>query len=76
MTAQTVITIAAVVAWLALGSAIGFIFYRLGRRDGLEEKTWLADLPPVALADPNLTALDLRDTTDNLIYQARHAAAN
>lgn len=49
--------------------------YRVGRRDGLEEKTWLTGLPPVELAEPHLTALDPSDTTDRLILEARMTEA-
>lgn len=69
----------AAAAALTTGGIIGLILsvaafiavYRLGRRDGLEEKAWLEELPPVPLAEANLTALDIRDTTDRLILEAR-----
>lgn len=58
---------------MILGAAAG---YRFGRRDGLEESSWVRDLPPVPLPDecdclPPLAPLDPADPIDRLILEAR-----
>ncbi len=53
---------------LILGGAAG---YRFGRRDGLEERPRLQDLPPVGLDMPPLAPLDPADPVDRLILEAR-----
>lgn len=63
---------ALVVCCVLFPAAAAWWAYRVGVRDGLEEKTWLEELPPVELAEPNLIALDTEnDTVDKLIYLAR-----
>ena len=54
-----------------LAAAAAAIAYHVGRRDGLEEKGWLDELPPVELGEQPLAPLDLSDTTDRLIHEAR-----
>lgn len=63
--------LAGLVIVTAAAAVAAAVSYRLGKRDGLEEKTWLDELPPVELAEPLLTPLDLTDTTDRLIHEAR-----
>lgn len=63
--------ILAAVAVLGGLAGVAISFYRLGRRDGLEEKSWLDELPPVELGEQPLAPLDLSDPVDRLIYQAR-----
>ncbi len=57
---------------LILGAAAG---YRFGRRDGLEENSWIRDEPPVKLLDeefpPPLAPLDPSDPVDAMILEAR-----
>ena len=71
MTALAIALILAAIGAPILAIAAAATAYHVGRRDGLEEKAWLDELPPVELGEQPLTPLDLSDPVDRLIYQAR-----
>ncbi len=67
--------LAEVLAGVAIVAFIlgGAVMYRLGRRDGLEEKSWERDMPPAEIEDlpPPLAPLNPDDPVDRLILEAR-----